>query len=165
MAKVKSLGVEYKIRAKGDWEHIAETARTTKKLIKDTQQGNFMFYDEINLENQILKMYLIPKEEESFTDYKQRFIQTLIGTGFKGKLANFLVRKKVPLSYHLTRNEGESILAVCLEVRAKEYQLIVGASGEYSGRGKEIAEGIKNCIESKGIKCEYETLDKMIEYS
>ena len=111
-----------------------------------------------------LKAYIVPQEEENFVDYKRRFIQFFAGTGLRSKIANLTIRKKLPLNFNVTRNEGESILVLNSVTREGEYELTIGVSGEYSERGNDIAEGIKKHIESKDIEYKHESLDKIITY-
>jgi hypothetical protein len=84
MAKsMKSMGMEYQIAVQGDWEQIAEAARTGKQLIRSSRESispklasglmrfglvGLLPDDERKLEERILGVIMVPGETESFPD-------------------------------------------------------------------------------------------------
>jgi len=167
-SKTKSMGTEYQIVAKGNWEQVADVARITKEAIESTraEEGFFtvspLTMESGELENRILKAYLLPQEGETFADYKNRFIQAFAGTGAKGKLASLLSGKKVQLNFHLFRNGGESTLKIESLIGEGRYQATIGASGDYSDRGASIATDVKEALEQASVQHTYRTLDRLI---
>jgi len=163
MAKTKSIGTEYQIAAKGDWNQVAKAVATTKQLIEGTRpQTSFFSQSAIDLESGMLKGYLVPKEGESFADYKDRVIQVYVGAGVKGKWVKVIIGNKLPTRFELTQNNGESILRVKSETGKGSYQATISASGNYSGRGASIAEGLRETLEQGSVKHTCKTLDKLI---
>jgi hypothetical protein len=163
MGKNKSIGTEYQIAAQGTWEQVAESVRTTKEAIKSTQPiASFFSSGEIEVENRILRAYLVPKEGEIFGDYKERLIQTFSGNGVRGKLASLLSGKKITFNFHLTQNNGESTLRIDSVTQEGGYQAKIRASGDYTERGASIATGVKESLERGSVQHTYKTLDKLI---
>lgn len=170
MAKSKSMGTEYQISAEGNWGQIAEAVRTTKKLVENTRTTPrtilsitlLSLIDDNNLENGRLKAFLVPKEGETFFDYQNRFARAFARPGLLGKLFKPSLGKKVPFKFTLTRNDGESTLALSYIAKEEMYAITIDASGNYSRRGASIAEGIKAHLEQNKMQFKYETLERLI---
>ena len=163
MARIKSMGKEYQITAEGSWDQVVKACRITEIVIKDTQQKVSSGYsNKIINQNSVLKSYLIPKEGETFTDYKNRVIKRDLGTGIKGKLVSFLIGDQIPLQFYSIKNNGESTLRVESTTRERKYQATISASGDYSKRGDSIATGLKEALEQNSIQHSYKTIDKLI---
>ncbi len=161
----KTMGIQYKIVANGEWNKIAELVRATKELVRNTIPKDF-FSNTTRVEDKILTdrltAYLTPKENERFIDYKNRFIEASVGDGFKGAIASLLVGQKVPFNLTLTQNKGESTLLVDVTARNKRYDAVISVSGIYSDRGASIATGLKDLLEKNQVQHTYRTLDRLI---
>lgn len=168
MAKLKSMGTEYQITAEGIWTQIAEAVKTTKKLVGDTQpkiSSSLLLssrFHEVALENKALGLFLVPKDGESFVDYRTRFIQAFYGSGLRGKLAKLFAGKKVLYNFQLTKNDGESILRIATKTSEDIYQTRISSSGYYSSRGASIAKGIKANLEQNKMQFKYNTLERLV---
>ncbi len=147
------MGNRYQFHAEGDWIYIAQSTRVTKAAISSTKTsetrglgGLWASFNQLDqLEQRVLQMFLVPKEGESFGEYKQRFIHGLAGDGFKGKLAGFLMGKKVPFEYTLDTSNGDKLF-LGLKVRENQFDCTVGASGIYQRRGELIASKIESTL-------------------
>ncbi|MFA6460917.1 MAG: hypothetical protein WCV90_01510 [Candidatus Woesearchaeota archaeon] len=160
----KSIGTEYKIIAECTWAQVAEVTQVSKTVIERTQSQEFLDQDFVELEDRILKAYLVPKDEESFTDYRTRYIQTLTGGGLRGGFLSLYFGKKVLLGFQLALDLGgsKSALKVNSTLREGSYQALINASGTYQSRGGEIATSIKTFFERRDIKYAYVATDKPI---
>jgi len=161
MVEIKSIGTEYQIIIKGPWEQVAKAGRITKAIIKNTQSRTCFFNSkEIEAIKNVLTKYLTPKEEENFTDYRDRVFEKY--SGIKEKLKELLIDNKGPFHFNLIEFKGESTLLVESIIREKEYQATISTSGDYSKRGASIATGLKEALEQNSIPFSYKTLDKLI---
>ncbi len=151
--ELKLMGNEYQFHAEGDWLYVAQATRATKEAISSTRisrirgvGGLFASFDQLDeLEARILRLFLVPTEEESFGEYKQRFVHGLAGDSFKGKLAGFLMGQKIPMAYYLETSNRDR-LSVDLKVRENQYDCILGVSGISQQRGEKIADKIGSVL-------------------
>lgn len=151
--KLQLIGNLYQFHAEGNWPYIAQATRAMKDAISSTIRpprrdfdALFSIFGEQNvLERRILEAFFVPKEEESFGEYKQRFIHGLGGEGLRGWLAGFLMGKKMPFEYDLKTSNGDR-LSLDLKVREKQFDCTLGVSGIYSPRGELIAQKIRSTL-------------------
>jgi len=159
MAKIKSMGIEYKIIAEGNWEDIANLAKLTKKAIEDTQKRPiYLFRKESDMEDKILEAILLPNEGEKFSNYRSR----VVASGVISTMERLTSPKTVPYSFNFIINDGESSFLVDSKIRENKYEVKISASGEYSQRGVSIARELKETLEKRSLKHSYDSLEKMI---
>jgi len=160
--KTKLIGTEYQIAARGDWEQISKAVKMTIWEIENTQPKENFPSENNAIENEFLTRYLVPRKEEGFKDYKNRFVKSIFGVGIQGKLVSLLCGNVLPLDFYLTQNNGESILRVSSEIREREYRAMINATGNYCTRGFVIATRLRGLFRQHDILSKYETLDKLI---
>ena len=154
----KTMGTQYRIVANGNWNEISEIARVTKELVVATKPRGFSSV--AGLEDHILTTYLTPKENESFADYKARFVEAFVVDGFKGAMASLLMGQKVSLNFKLAFNE--STFLVDTVTRANKYVVTIDASGIYYKRGASIATDLKELLEQNQVQHTYKSIDRLI---
>lgn len=160
MSKTRTMGKQYLVVVSDNWDNIAEASRATEQLVVSTKSKGFSSIS--RLEDSILTCYLTPKQNESFADYKSRFIEAFVGTGFRRAITSLLLGGKIPFNFALTKNDGVSTLLVDTITRRQKYQVIISASGEYSDRGASIATGLKELLEKNNVQHTYRSLDRLI---
>jgi hypothetical protein len=116
-------------------------------------------YDEVDAETATLRAYLLPENNESFSQYQKRFIDTFGRPGFK-RLLKLVLSKKLPIKLEFS-NDGDKLI-VDTDARERQYTLKIGVSGAYENRGNTIAKGFLEHLEENQLQNEYRTIDKLI---
>jgi len=162
MSNTKSMGREYSISLQGNWNQVSEIVNVTKDIIENTRSDLSLVSTANDLEDRLLQGYLVPQKEESFKQYKTRFIQAFLGQGIKAKIFSVWLGKRVRFEFQLTQNEGESTLRVFSVVKEGKYQTTISASGDYLERGTSISDALKETLEEDSIIHSYKSIDKVI---
>ena len=93
------MGTEYQIGAEADWEQVSKVVRATKDLIKSTQpRSTFLTRGDNEIEDNALRGVLVPQEQESFMEYRNRFNQVYVGSGLRLNDAfyNYTTKENLP---------------------------------------------------------------------
>ncbi len=161
--KRKAMGTEYRIIAKGNWGQIAKAINSAKEAIEKSQCSHD-FRGLLDINQELLERFVTPKDDESFSAYKRRLIESIIGPGLGSRLSIMLSGGKIPFDFHNTLYNGQnqSKIVIRTVIKRREYHLTVDVNGEFKERGYSIVGKLQDALSQNAVEHSYKTLDRLV---
>ena len=135
---------------------------TTNPARGGTWDDYLRYRDELGLEEQTLRMYIVPEEGESFDDYRDRIAETLGGGKIKRWLIRRALKNEIPFTFTLREKTRGDLLRVSTTVSRDMYEGTIQGSGRYEHRSSRIAQEICKFLDEQNVSYDLRELERLL---
>ena len=145
----KRIGTKYDFIVRGDWRQIYQASRKAKNIVERSNPLRIQVDPVLELEERILRAWIIPRDGEEFRAYKKRVAHIYSGDGFGGKITSLLLSRRVP--FDLNFDYGDGSMIVSTTTRPNRYDLIVSGTGSLEKKSSSIADDFKGFLNENSM--------------
>lgn len=138
------MAMEYKLRVEGSWDEIVDFLKISRYTIK--KYFDNVEFDDEDINDIVKDKSLFPKKNESYYDFKDRIIFSVVGSGFLSFFVKLYTRNGLPVKQKLV--SGSNILRINSILKEDSLDLILQVNGEFEEKGLFVAQELSNYLDS-----------------